>query len=145
MKKFWKDFFMRGSMAAWTGSVIVGIVWGCLGAAGVIETMAVGDVVKGILSGVVIAFIAAGITALHQMEQIPRGFAILIHMAVLYLDYLIVYLLNDWLKVSAIWIFTLIFAVGFALIWAIIFLVNRKAVNRMNEKIVAAESVEGQQ
>lgn len=140
MKKFWKDFFMRGSSAAWCGPVSVCLVWVCLDAAGVLGPMDIATVTKGVISGTVIAFIAAGITAIHQLEQLPRGIAILIHAAVLYLDYLIIYLLNNWLSVSRIWIFTLCFAAGFALIWVIIFAVNRKAVNRMNAKIVAAEN-----
>ena len=140
MKKFWKDFFMRGSSAAWCGPVSVCIVWVCLDAAGVLGSMDIATVTRGVISGTVIAFIAAGITTIHQLEQLPRGIAILIHAAVLYLDYLIIYLLNNWLSVSRIWIFTLCFAAGFALIWVIIFAVNRKAVNRMNAKIVAAEN-----
>lgn len=140
MKKFWKDFLMRGSMVAWCGPIVMCIVWGCLSAAGVMDTLEVGTVVLGIISATVIAFIAAGITAIHQLEQLPRGMAILIHAAVLYLDYLVIYLINGWLSVSRIWIFTLCFAVGFALVWIIIFAVNRHAVNRMNAKIVVGEN-----
>lgn len=135
MKAFWKNFFLRGSVAAWSGPVVVCIVWACLKAAGVMETMDVDAVVLGMVSSVILAFIAAGISAVHQLEQLPRALAILIHMAVLYLDYLIVYLLNGWIMPDKLWMFTLFFAAGFALIWIVIFLVNRNAVNRMNARI----------
>lgn len=140
MKKFWKDFFMRGSMAAWCGPLAVSIVWLCLSSAGVLDSLDAGTVLLGVISATAIAFIAAGITAVHQIEQLPRGIAILIHAAVLYLDYLIIYLLNDWLSVSKIWIFTLCFAIGFALVWIIIFAINRSAVNRMNAKLLGSKN-----
>ena len=139
MKKFLKDFSLKGTLAAWSGPVVVCIVWGCLHAAGVIDTMEVNTVVLGIISSAVMAFIAAGITAVHQLEQLPRALAILIHMAVLYLDYIIVYLLNGWIMPEKLWVFTAFFTAGFALVWAIIFLSNRIAVNRMNRKLAAGE------
>ena len=139
MKKFWNEFLLRGMMCAWFGPIIMCIIWICLYGAGVMETIAVTAVVREVLSSMLVAFIAAGITAIHKMEQLPLGMSMLIHMAVLYLDYLIIYLLNGWLKVSAIWIFSVIFVVGFGLIWFIIFLVNRRAVSRMNDRIAARE------
>jgi len=132
MKEFWIKFLKRGFMAAWTGPLVVSIVWACLGSAGVIESLEGHTVLMGVVSGIIIAFIAAGINVIYEMEQIPRAMAILIHMAVLYLDYLVIYLLNDWLAVKNIGWFTLIFVVGFLAIWAIILLIIRKQTGRMN-------------
>jgi len=137
MKEFMIKFAKRGVMAAWTGPLVVCIVWACLHGAGVIDTMEVGDVVRGVVSGVIIAFIAAGINVIYEMEQIPKAMAALIHMAVLYLDYLIIYLFNGWLRTENIGVFTLIFAAGFALIWAIILLVIRCQTRKMNALLSA--------
>ena len=63
--------------------------------------------------------------------------AISIHGTVLYVSYLITYLLNDWLDLGLIPIivFSVIFVVGFILIWAIIYLIIRKNIATVNEKL----------
>ena len=62
MKKNIKDFFKRGLVAAWGGPVIMAIVWAVLKSAGVVETLTVDQVVLGIISTTVMAFIAAGVS-----------------------------------------------------------------------------------
>ncbi len=140
MKEFWIKFLKRGVMAAWTGPLVVSIVWACLGSAGVIETLDVHTVLMGVISGIIIAFIAAGINVIYEMEQIPRAMAILIHMAVLYLDYLVIYLLNDWLEVRNIGWFTLIFVVGFLAIWAVILIIIKRQTAKMNTLLNDADN-----
>ena len=135
MKKYVKSFFVRGAMFAWGGPVIVAIVWACLKAAGVIDSLTVNEVVLGILTTTVMAFIAAGVSVVYQIENLPKAFAGLIQMSVLYIDYLGFYLLNGWIPVNQIWMFTLIFVVGFAVIWLAIYLLTRHKVDRMNEMI----------
>ena len=135
MKKYVKSFFVRGAMFAWGGPVIVAIVWACLKAAHVIDSLTVNEVVLGILTTTVMAFIAAGVSAVYQIENLPKAFAGLIQMSVLYIDYLGFYLLNGWIPVNQIWMFTLIFVVGFAVIWLAIYLLTRHKVDRMNEMI----------
>lgn len=139
MKKHVVEFIKRGMMAAWGGPVILAIIYACLGSNGVVETLMVKEVCMGILSSAVMAFIAAGIPVVYQVEQLPLPMAILIHGGVLYLDYLLVYLMNGWLKsqLIPIAVFTIIFAAGFALIWLIIYLTTRKQINRLNSKMQA--------
>ena len=139
MKKHVMDFIKRGMMAAWGGPVILAIIYACLGSNGVVETLTVKEVCMGILSSAVMAFIAAGIPVVYQVEQLPLPMAILIHGGVLYLDYLLVYLMNGWLKsqLGPIAVFTVIFVAGFALIWLIIYLTTRKQINRLNSKMQA--------
>jgi Flagellar biosynthesis/type III secretory pathway lipoprotein len=81
------------------------------------------------------AFIAAGISAVYTVEKLPYAMASLIQMAVLYFDYMLVYLFNGWLPVSALPVFSLIFFVGFAVIWFIIYLSIKRATGRMNSKL----------
>lgn len=132
MKKFWLEFIKRGALFAWGGPAIVCIVWACLNVAGVVNTLEVNTVILGIMSSMLMAFIAAGITVIHQMEQLPKGIAALIQMSVLYVDYLIIYLINGWMPLNAVWIFTLIFVAVFAIIWGIIYLSVRKSVKKLN-------------
>jgi len=58
---------------------------------------------------------------------------------VLYLDYLLVYLMNGWLRnqLGPIVTFTVIFAAGFAVVWLIIYQVIRKQISQVNKKIQA--------
>lgn len=83
------------------------------------------------------AFIAAGISIVYQIETLPKSMAALIQMAVLYVDYMGIYLLNGWLPVDKIGMFTLIFIAGFAVIWLIIYMSIRMKVNRINQKMQA--------
>lgn len=137
MKKFIKDFMKQGLVAAWGGPVIIAIIYMILGANGVIQTLTVKEVCMGILSSTLMAFIAAGIPVVYRQERLPLPMAILIHAAVLYLDYLIVYLMNGWLPNDAttVLMFTVIFFAGFALIWLIIWQINKRQVSRLNEKL----------
>ena len=83
------------------------------------------------------AFFAAGITVVYQIEKLPLPIAILIQATVLYVDYISVYLINGWLKnaVIPIAIFTGIFIVSFALIWFIVYAVTKRHTKRLNERL----------
>ena len=137
MKKHVKNFCKRGMLAAWGGPVIMAIVYLCLKAAGVVETLTVDKVATGIISTTVLAFIAAGVSIVHQIETLPKAMAALIQMAVLYIDYMGIYLLNGWLPAQKIGMFTLIFIAAFAAIWLIIYATIRMKVNRINQKMQA--------
>ncbi|MDO4650362.1 MAG: DUF3021 domain-containing protein [Eubacteriales bacterium] len=135
MKQYVKDFFIRGALFAWLGPVIMAIVWLCLQRAGVMDNLTVNQAVLGIFSITFMAFIAAGISVVYQIETLPKAFAALIQMAVLYIDYLGIYLLNGWLPVKRILTFSVIFVVGFLIIWGIIYLSVRIKVKKMNQAI----------
>lgn len=137
MKQYVKEFLHRGLLAAAGGPFILAIVYGILGKCGVIESLTPGEVCTGILSLILMAFIAAGVTVVYTIEQLPLPIAILIHGGVLYLDYLIMYLLNSWLPRNAagIGIFSAIFVVGFAIIWGFIYLSIRRKTEHINKKL----------
>ena len=135
MKKFIKEFCIRGLMFAWGGPFITAIVWLSLSASGKIDALNVNQVVIGIFSTTFLAFIAAGVTAIHQIDSIPKPFAALIHASILYIDYLGIYLLNGWMELRHLWIFTLFFLLIFALIWLSIYIPNRIRVEKMNKML----------
>ena len=135
MKQHVKNFCVRGAMFAWGGPVILAIVWAALKAAGAVTSLTVNEAVLGIISTTVMAFIAAGVSIVYHIEKLPKAFATLIHMAVLYLDYLGFYLLNGWIPPDKIWVFTLIFAAGFAVIWLGIYLSIKRKVDKMNQML----------
>lgn len=134
MKSFFKEFLKRGFVSAWGGPFILAVIYYIVGRIEGIENLSVGEVSVGILSITVMAFIAGGITAIYQSEKIPVVSSALIHAAVLYLDYLIMYLMNDWIpkNAEALGIFTVIFAAGFAFVWLIIYLCSRRKIDDLN-------------
>ena len=135
MNRFVKEFFRRGMLFAWGGPAVVAIVWLILGKTGQLEALRTGEAALGVLSSTVLAFVAAGITTVYQLEQLPKPMAGLIHLGVLYLDYLAVYLLNGWIEPRRVAAFTLIFVAGFAAVWCGIYLAIRRNVKKMNRLV----------
>ncbi len=137
MKPILVKFLQRGMIAAWGGPVVVAIVYGILGACDVLEALTPREVCLGILSGVLIAFIAAGVGVVYEIERLPLFAAALIHGLALYLDYILIYLLNGWLSSQwmAVLIFTACFVVGYAIIWLIIYLCTKKAAKKLNDHL----------
>ncbi len=136
MKKHIKDFCIRGLMFAWGGPAITAIVWYFIWKAGGMESLSPSEVLVGVLSTSALAFIAAGISIVHQIETLPKVTAALIQGAVLYVDYLGFYLLNGWITADKILIFTIIFVTGFVFVWAAVYIPTRIRVEKMNKKLV---------
>ena len=137
MKKFWKEYLFRGLICASGGPVVLAIIYGILGATGAVEAFSPREVCLGIVTITLLAFIAAGMTAIYQMEQLPLPMMILLHGGGLYIAYIITYLLNGWLQKSLIPIltFTGIFVAGYAIIWLIIYLVEKAKAEKLNKML----------
>ena len=133
MKKFISEFLKRGFISAWGGPFVLAIIYFIVEKIENIQSIPINEVSLGILSITFMAFTAGGITAIYQNDVLPLASSIMIHAAVLYLDYLVMYLLNDWLPRSEIGIFTAIFAAGFALVWLIIYLITKNQTKDLNK------------
>ena len=137
MKRFIKEFLKRGLICAAGGPIIMSAIYLILGYLGAVDTVSVTKIGVEILTATLLAFIAAGITAVYQIERISAFTAALIHGFALYLDYIIFYLINGWLKnnIEAIGIFTAVFVGGYAIIWLIIYSITKKEVKKLNSEI----------
>jgi hypothetical protein len=135
MKKFLKEFLLRGLICAAGGPLVLAIIYGILGATGAVVSFSPREVCLGILTITLLAFIAAGMTAIYQMEQLPLPTMILLHGGALYIAYILTYLINGWLanQLMPILVFTGIFVVGYALIWLIIYCIEKKKTAKLNE------------
>ena len=133
MKAFLKEFFKRGFISAWGGPFVLAIIYFIVGKLENVRSIPIDEVSLGILSITFMAFTAGGITAIYQNDFLPIASSILIHAAVLYFDYLIMYLLNDWLPRSEIGLFTAIFVAGFAIIWVIIYFCSKRKIDSLNK------------
>ena len=137
MKLFWKEFFLRGLLCASGGPVVLAIIYGMLGATGTVESFSVREVCVGILTITLLAFIAAGMTAIYQMEQLPLPIMILLHGGALYIAYILTYLLNGWLlnQLKPILVFTGIFIAGYAIIWLVIYCIVKHKTKKLNQML----------
>ena len=137
MKKFVLEFLRRGFAACGMGPIILAILYLILQQTAAVETLTVNQVCIGIFSITALAFIAGGMNAIYQIEQLPLMVAILIHGGVLYVSYLGTYLLNDWLDwgVMPIIVFSAFFGVGYVVIWAIIYSITKKNTEKLNEML----------
>lgn len=135
MKMFWKEFLFRGLLCASGGPIVLAIIYGILGATGAAESFSPSEVSLGIVTITLLAFIAAGMTAIYQMEQLPLPMMILLHGGALYVAYILTYLVNGWLQNSLIpiLVFTGIFVVSYALIWLIIYCIEKAKTEKLNE------------
>ena len=75
MKKHFRNFCVRGMTFAWTGPVILAVVWLCLERAGIVSMLTVNEAALGIVSSAIMVFVAAGISIVYQIENIPKAFA----------------------------------------------------------------------
>lgn len=134
MKTFVSNFLHRGLLSAAGGPLVLAIVYGILGATGAVSSLTSGEVCLGILTIIILAAVVGGMTAIYQVEKLPLATAILLHGAALYFAYILIYLVNGWLKsqLLPIAIFTGVFIVGYGLIWAIIYATTKASTAKIN-------------
>ena len=137
MKKYLVDFLRRGLCACGFGPLMLAVVYLCLHAGGVALTISTAVAAKNILTILLMAFIAGGITVVYQIEELPLFPALLLHGIVLYLDYLMIYLCNGWLAQgpTPLLIFSIIFVAGYGLVWLIIYLATKAKTKKLNQSI----------
>ena len=129
------DFCRRGAAACGLGPLILAVLYLILQQQGSVQSLTVNQVCVGIFSLSALAFVAGGMNVIYQIERLPLMVAILIHGGVLYVSYLATYLLNGWLEwgILPVLVYTGIFALGYLVIWAVIYSIIRKNTERINE------------
>jgi len=137
MKKFVLHFLHRGLVSCGFGPMVLAVIYLILRQAAALETLTVNEACIGIFSLTALAFVAGGMNAIYQTERLPLMWAILIHGGVLYVSYLVTYLLNDWLDLGVIPIvvFSVIFVMGYLVIWVIIYSIIKRNTAKLNESL----------
>ena len=137
MKERILEFVQRGLSACGLGPIVLAIIYLVLQQQDSLDFLTVNEVCTGIFSLTALAFIVGGMGVIYQIERLPLMVAILIHGCVLFASYLVTYLVNGWLKSERIpvMMFTVIFVLGYLLIWVFIYIANRKNTARVNEKL----------
>lgn len=137
MKEFIRNFIKSGLQATGFGPLILVIFYYIYSVTINFHTISVQDVNKNIVSSLLLAFIAGGINAIFKVERIPLGLATTIDAIVIYLDYLLFYVLNDWIKLQIIpfLVFTVIYIIGYLIIWLCIYHQVKNQVQKLNQKL----------
>ena len=137
MKKYILEFIHRGLTACGFGPIVLAIIYLILKQHGVIETLSVSQVSRGIFSLSALAFVAGGMNVVYQIERLPLMVAIFIHGIILYSSYLVTYLLNDWMEggVTPILVFTGVFLLSYLIIWVIIYSVIKRNTEKINRAL----------
>lgn len=141
MKKYILDFLRRGCMASGIGPIVLAVLYLILHYQGAVDTLTVEQTCMGIFSLTTLAFIAGGLNVVYQIESLPLMAAILIHGVVLYISYLATYLLNDWIEwgTAPLLVFTVIFIVGYIVIWTAIYFVIKRNTEKLNKMLKAKQ------
>ena len=136
-RKHWKEFFLRGAVFGGLGCVVVATVYLIVGLTTGDTAMTTLGFFRATVSGYVLAFVVAGASVFHQVEQWGLAKATLLHLAVLYAAYLGANLLNGWLPSDwvSVGIFTGAFVVIYLVIWAIVTASVVATARKLNNKI----------
>lgn len=137
MKRVLKKFTLRGLVFMGFGPLIYAIVMFILYLCNVETTFTGLEIFKAVISTSLLAFLVAGVSVVWQEEKLGIGFAVLIHGTTLYISYLAMYLINNWIPRSgaSIAIFSGIFIGTYLLIWLIVYLVEKKRAKKLTSII----------
>lgn len=137
MNNYTKEFLHRGLLFGGFGPIILGIIFWILDATVESFVLTGAQVLLGIVSIYLLAFVQAGASVFNQIEHWPLAKSLLCHFGMLYAAYSLCYLVNSWIPFEpmVLVIFTAIFVVGYFLIWGIVYLCVRVTSRKMNEKI----------
>ena len=132
-----KNFLHRGLIFGGLGPIIMGIVFFTL--ARTVPDFSLGgeDVLIGILSTYLLAFIQAGASVFNQIEHWSPAKSMAVHLPTIYAAYVICYVMNSWIPFewAVIAIFTAIFVVCYLVIWFTVYLCVRASSRRLNARL----------
>ena len=137
MSKYVKEFFHRGLIFGGFGPIILGIIYLIISKTVESFSLSAKEVLLGIVSIYILAFIQAGASVFNQIEEWPIPKSLLFHFLTIYLAYALCYILNSWIPFvpEVLLIFTAIFVVGYFVIWIIVYMCVKAASKKMNKKL----------
>ncbi len=137
MKKYVKDYLMRGLVFGGFGPIVTGIVLWVLQLASVPVVLTGAEVLIAICSTYILAFVQAGSSVFNQIEGWPIAKSMGIHFLSLYVVYVTCYLVNRWLPFAweVLAIFTGIFIAVYLIVWLTVYCIVRNTSQRLNHSI----------
>ena len=137
MNKYVKEFFHRGLVFSGFGPIILGIVYFILSKIINNFTLSGGEVLSGIISTYLLAFVQAGATVFNQIENWGISKSLLCHLLTLYVAYSLCYVANTWIpfEPKVLLIFTVIFMAFYFIVWGIVYSIVKTTSKNLNAKL----------
>ena len=134
MNRYLKEFLHRGLMFAGFGPIILGIIFFVLEKT--LDDFSVNgeQILLGIVSTYLLAFVQAGVSVFNQIEHWPLPKSLFCHFGMLYVVYVFFYIVNSWIPFEwgVIGIFTAIFVVVYFVIWFTVFFIVKATGKKLN-------------
>lgn len=137
MNKYLKEFFYRGLIFAGFGPIALGIIFFVLSKTLDDFYVSGGQILIGIISTYILAFVQAGASVFNQIEHWSLPKSLLFHFGTLYVVYFLAYILNSWIPFEwgVIGIFTAIFVVTYFTIWFTVYFIVKATSRKLNENL----------
>ena len=144
MNPYVRSYLHRGLIFGGFGPIVLGIVYLIISLTGTPLNLSGFDLLLGIISTYVIAFVHAGSSVFNEVEKWGKAKSMLCQLSSLYVVYTGGYLINHCLPLDyrVILIFTGSFILGYLIIWFTVYLVTRKMTNKLNEKLKLEQEIE---
>lgn len=135
MNGYLKRFLHRGLLFGGFGPLIVALVWFFVSWNTGELSLSGGDILLGIVSSYLLAFLHAGVSVFQQIEHWSTGKSLFFHLLTLYVAYSMCYLLNSWIPFEwiALLIFTAVFLLIYFVVWMVVMItisITQKRLNR---------------
>ncbi len=137
MNKYVKEFIHRGLIFGGFGPIILGIIYFILSKT-VDGFMLSGlEVMTGIISTYLLAFVHAGASIFNQIEHWGISKSLLCHLSILYVAYSLCYVINTWIpfEPKVLLIFTIVFLTIYFVVWGIVYLSVKTISKNCNAKL----------
>ncbi len=137
MNKYVKEFLHRGLMFSGFGPIIFGIIIFIVSNTTDSFILEAGEVLIGIVSTYLLAFVHAGASVFNQIEHWGIGKSLLCHLSTLYVAYSICYVINTWIpfEPQMLLLFTVIFMVIYFVVWGIVYFSIKATSKKFNAKL----------
>lgn len=136
MNKYFKEFLHRGLLFSGFGPVVLGIVYFIISLTTKFS-LSGKEILLGIVSTYLLAFLQAGATVFNQIESWPIAKSLLFHFSTLYIAYSLCYVVNTWIPFSPIvlLVFTAIFIGIYLIVWITVYLTVKACAKKFNKRI----------
>lgn len=137
MNKYVKEFLHRGLMFSGFGPIIFGIIIFIVSKTTDSFILEAGEVLIGIVSTYLLAFVHAGASVFNQIEHWGIGKSLLCHLLTLYVAYSLCYVANTWIpfEPKVLLIFTVIFMTFYFIVWGIVYSIVKTTSKNLNAKL----------
>ena len=134
MNRYLKEFLHRGMLFSGFGPIVLGIIYFVLSKTVDDFSLSGFEILLGIVSTCILAFVQAGATVFNQIEHWSVPKSLLCHFGSLYVAYVICYISNSWIPFEwgVVGLFTVIFAVLYFVIWFTVYFVTKATGKKLN-------------